>query len=652
MLLALLMAAAGTIAKPAARLAEPTIRVVYPKEGQRIGAVDSTFILGSIDPAPHADLWKLTINGTVVPVDRHGGFLAYLPITPGEFVFDLSVRPFNPEEVERQKLQKSPFLHHLAGRELYAVLKRKVFVPEPRYTYGTDTLRLGPEYAPPGGDMDLAAGDRLAVMFQGTPGCRAWFSIPGVADSVPMAETDPRFQPYWGEAVFGAGAVPDSLLIAGIYSGFYDFNSSDRADSTRLSYHLAPPDRGATLARLVHPPYEPTDSTLMDYMNMGDTVVVDSSSYRIAVNSPAYPFTVRFVDSVQIVRHGPRRGYLAIHQPKGVEALAVGRMGDWLRVKLAREQFGWVARAAVEPLAKGILPPVSYLQSIRTYRGDDSLLVEFPLAGQHAFKVIEADRRTVRLRLYGVTTDTDWIRYDFDDDLVDIATWSQPEGGVYEFTLRLRRDVWGYDTFYSGNRFYLQINLPPESVGDLKGKRIVIDPGHSSDPGAIGPTGYTEAEANLGISLQLQKELEKHGAVVIMTRSDTSHVDLYARPTIAKLADADLYVSVHNNALPDGVNPWANNGTSSYYYHPHSLSLARAIHARMIDATELPDHGLFHGNLAVLRATQYPAVLVECAFMLIPEQETALKGEDFRKKVAKAIREGIEDFLKGYEREN
>jgi len=180
----------------------------------------------------------------------------------------------------------------------------------------------------------------------------------------------------------------------------------------------------------------------------------------------------------------------------------------------------------------------------------------------------------------------------------------------------------------------------------------VIDPGHSSDPGAIGPTGYTEAEANLGISLQLQKELEKRGAIVIMTRDDTSHVDLYARPAIAKLAGADLFVSVHNNALPDGVNPWANNGTSSYYYHPHSLSLAREIHARMIDATKLPDHGLFHGNLAVLRPTQYPAVLVECAFMLIPEQETALKGEDFRKKVAKAIREGIEQFLKRYEREN
>ena len=58
--------------------------------------------------------------------------------------------------------------------------------------------------------------------------------------------------------------------------------------------------------------------------------------------------------------------------------------------------------------------------------------------------------------------------------------------------------------------------------------------------------------------------------------------------------------------------------------------------------------GFFHGNLAVNRPTQYPAVLVECAFMILPEQEALLKTGKFRKKVAKGIARGIEHFLKEY----
>ena len=155
---------------------------------------------------------------------------------------------------------------------------------------------------------------------------------------------------------------------------------------------------------------------------------------------------------------------------------------------------------------------------------------------------------------------------------------------------------------------------------------------------------------SLGIALAFREKLQSKNVRVIMTRDDSSHVPLYDRPAIAKINDADLFISIHNNAVPDGVNPFTNHGTSSYYYHPHSIDLARAIHAEMIEATRLPDFGLFHGNLAVNRPTQYPAVLVECAFQIIPEHEAMLKTDDFRKRVARAIVTGIEKFLKGYNR--
>lgn len=624
----------------------PRIQVIYPKEGQTIGAVDSTFILGNISPCTHRDQWQLTINGFPVPVHDSGGFIAFLPIAPGPFIFNLEARPLGYNEGDFQHRQKTPFPGTIPFTP--ATCAVNVLVPEPIFSYPPDTLILGPEYRPAIGDLYLTTGDRVEAWLQATPGCRAWFSIPGIVDSVPMAETDPRSQPYWGESVFGAGAVPDSLLIAGIYSGFWDLPAGVRADTLRLRYFLAPPELPALSHAALESATRISDSTTPSYRPLPDTILTDSSTWRLSINSTSFPFTVRFSDSVKVIRHGPRRGYLAIHPPEGVEALAVAQAGDWYKLKLSRTRFGWVHRETVTRLPQGIMPPSSLLRSIRTYRDSAAVRIEFPLAGKHPFRIFENNRRTLTLSLYGVTTDTDWIRYDSKDKLIDYAVWNQPEEGLYEFTIHLTKDLWGYDTYYIGNTLYLKLNRAPEHTEDLDGKTIVLDPGHSHDPGAIGPTALTEADANLGIALVLRDRLEAAGATVVLTREDTSHVDLYDRPDIAAAVEADLFISIHNNALPDGVNPLINNGTSSYYYHPHSMNLARAIHAEMTERTGLNDHGLFHGNLAVIRPTGYPAVLVECTFMLLPDQEAALKTDHFRVTVSDAIIEGIRQFLRDY----
>ena len=631
---------------------EPQIHVIYPKPDQIVTAVDSTFIFGHVSFGEDKKLDKLVINGHVVELHPDGGFLAFLPVTPGRFTFRLDAYLIEspPGRGGRRTPLPSVSTH---DTQLHLTNSVTVDIPEPLQSLPSDSLMIATGYHAPTGDLVLATGDMLEVSFYGTPGCRAWFAIPEVVDSVPMAEMAPHVQVYWGESVFGAGAVPDSLKITGIYSGFYEMPAGARADSVHIQYYLAPPPQVDIIKRILLKPFDTADVRLTKFLSLGDTAAAWlGSSYAVTINDPSYPFTVRFVDSVQIIRHGPLRGYLSILQPNGVEVLVVGAEGEWYKIKLSKTQVGWVKEASVERLPKGILPPKSYLSSIRIYGDDDKLVVEFPLFGKHPFRIIEDDKRTVRLQLFGVTSNTDWIRYDFADKLVRLVTWSQPEEGLYELQLQLSQDIWGYDSYYKGNTFYFQLNKPPSHVRKLRGKTIVIDPGHSKDPGAVGPTGYTEAEANLAIALALRKELQSKGAKVVMTREDNSHVDLYDRPAIAKLSDADLFVSIHNNALPDGLNPFINHGTSSYYYHPHSIDLARCIHTEMLKATGLPDHGLYHGNLAVNRPTQYPAVLVECAFMIIPQQEALLKTDKFHKKVAKAITKGIKNFLKEYHNGN
>jgi N-acetylmuramoyl-L-alanine amidase len=593
--------------------------------------VDSTFILGSVTLGYEHSLDFLRINQDTVAVAEGGGFLAFVPINPGEFQFELEARYLAPNGVEHCLTEVIP-----------------VNIPIPVTSPTTDSLAIVSELIRPVGDMILSDGDLLEVSFLGTPSCRAWFTIPGVADSIAMAEDAPKLQPYWGEAVFGAGAVPDSLKISGIYTGFYEVPSGTIADTVRVKYHLAPPDDFDLIWQLLSP-MEKDVAAISKLLSLPDSTR-DSlqSAYRVSLNDPSFPFTVAFSDSMQTIRHEPTRGYFSIFQPEGVEALAVGAEGDWYRLRLSRTQSAWAHRNSVKKLQPGILPPRSNLKVIRTYGDADKLVVEFPLSGKHPYRVVEDDRRTIRVQLFGVTSDTDWIRYDFSDGLIDLASWSQPEEGLYELKLLLTEDIWGYDSYYRGNTFYFVLNKPPEDLDQLEGKTIIIDPGHSSDPGAIGPTGYTEAQANLAIALTVREMLLHKGVKVILTRHDDSHVELYHRPAIAMLNDADLFVSIHNNALPDGVNPFVNNGTSSYYYHPHSIDLARAIHTEMLKETGLSDYGLYHGNLAVNRPTQYPAVLVECAFIILPQREAMLKTPEFRRKAARGIIKGIENFMKEF----
>jgi N-acetylmuramoyl-L-alanine amidase len=138
----------------------------------------------------------------------------------------------------------------------------------------------------------------------------------------------------------------------------------------------------------------------------------------------------------------------------------------------------------------------------------------------------------------------------------------------------------------------------------------------------------------------------RNGAKVVMTRRGSQGVALYDRPKIAIEKGCDILISIHNNALPDGVNPFYNNGSSTYCYHPQSLPLAREIQSELLKRLKLPDFGTYYGNLVLTRPSQLPAVLVEPAFMMIPEQEELLRTDKFQKKCAQAIARGVLNFVK------
>jgi N-acetylmuramoyl-L-alanine amidase len=169
-----------------------------------------------------------------------------------------------------------------------------------------------------------------------------------------------------------------------------------------------------------------------------------------------------------------------------------------------------------------------------------------------------------------------------------------------------------------------------------------------SATGATGPLGTKEMDANYAIAEAVAERIRRDGAVVLVTRSGPDHeLGLAERPRMAVDRGADLFVSLHNNALPDGTNPFAKpRGFTIFYYHPQSLELARNVHRGFRVRVPLPDEGLQWGNLAVARLTAMPAILVENAYVILPEQEALLNDPRFRAKLADAVADGLRETMR------
>jgi N-acetylmuramoyl-L-alanine amidase len=336
--------------------------------------------------------------------------------------------------------------------------------------------------------------------------------------------------------------------------------------------------------------------------------------------------------------------------PTGTRAAVSGRVNDDLRLRLSSASNAWVPVAEARAAEETIVTP-AVAGSVTLTPQPDRVTVRIPLSRRIPFQVVEDDR-SLRLRLYGAVGDINWIRYGVVDTLVKQVSWRQAGSDEVTLTFGLAQPLWGYRAHWDGSDLLLDIRRPPViAEGDpLRGRLIAVDPGHPPG-GATGPTGLREAEANLGVALELRRLLEAAGATVLMTRSEDVPVELTARVVLAERAGAELLVSVHNNALPDGINPFTSSGTSVYYNQPRSVPLARAIQDELVRRLGLRDLGFGRGDLALVRATWMPSVLTEGLFMIVPEQEAALRSVPGRRLYAVAVFEGISRFLRDRARE-
>ena len=187
------------------------------------------------------------------------------------------------------------------------------------------------------------------------------------------------------------------------------------------------------------------------------------------------------------------------------------------------------------------------------------------------------------------------------------------------------------------------ITQKPTKRGTSKGK-IVIDAGHGgSDYGAI-REGINEKDITLEITQRVDAILRSRGYKVALVRSDDTFVSLEDRVAFSEAQEPEIFVSIHVNSAVSN-DP---SGIETHWYHDYSKDLAEVIHKHMIK--QIPsskDRGLFKSKFYVINHTTVPAVLCEIGFLSNPEERNELITESRKQKTAKAIAEGIIEYLRG-----
>ena len=233
--------------------------------------------------------------------------------------------------------------------------------------------------------------------------------------------------------------------------------------------------------------------------------------------------------------------------------------------------------------------------------------------------------------------------------------------------------------------------MPLRAVAEGRQFVVVLDAGHGGkDPGAIGSSPRNrEKDINFGITQEVGRLLKANcpDVKLVYTRSTDVFVELGRRAEIANKAKADLFVSIHTNALPKGAR--AAQGVQSYTlclrtastnlevekrensvialegeaakkydYFPspeanimfelmqdhdmkESVAFAKIVQKEMVGTAGRHDMGVMQANLAVLRLTYMPSVLLEVGYISTPSEEQFLLSKAGQAKMARSIYNAI-----------
>ncbi len=356
------------------------------------------------------------------------------------------------------------------------------------------------------------------------------------------------------------------------------------------------------------------------------------------------------------IRSGPSKEFMRMTVlPSGVKLWAIGREGSWYKVTLCQALDGWIGASNIRELDAGVTLDTARLTDMSVSAQDDVTRVLFYLTDRVPFRIRQSVfPAQLKVDLFRCAAAQEAIHQFPGTVAVRPLPPQQLASDWAEITLDLTNaHQTGYRAYFSSSGHLIVDIKGPFASASVAGKRVAIDPGHGGpDSGAVGPTGLCEKDANLAISMALRQELLSAGAEVFMTRERDVAVgpggsrgaELEARVAASKAAKADLFISVHNNAVGSG-NAAKAYGTETYYWTPMSYLPAVTIQEAVVAALGTRDRFVGWQRFYVMRETDCPRVLVECAFVSNPQEEQKLRAPLFLHQASRGIFEGIRAYF-------
>ncbi|MBD1382724.1 N-acetylmuramoyl-L-alanine amidase CwlD [Metabacillus arenae] len=201
---------------------------------------------------------------------------------------------------------------------------------------------------------------------------------------------------------------------------------------------------------------------------------------------------------------------------------------------------------------------------------------------------------------------------------------------------------------FSDNDSWNAWNLP------LTGKVIYIDPGHGGpDGGAVGAK-LLEKDITLEVSKRVRDYLQEQGALVILTRETDKDLaragtkgysrrkseDLRERVERINQSEADLYLSIHLNAIPS--SKWSGAQTFYNGKYEENEKIAKFVQDELRKNLENTTRKVKKINSVYLvKYTEKPGALVEVGFLSNPQEEQLLSDEKYQDKLAASIYKGV-----------
>ncbi len=566
---------------------EAPITVQYPYEKMKLPrGTEEVFILGQVNlPMPAT----LNINGQDIELYKNGAFVAFLPVGSGEFAFVLTAQS-GDQTVQAVRHVKVPGIPQQTSSKKAALDKKEMF---------------------PQHKAEMWPGDIINLYVQGTPSGKVTAKLPALKNGENITLKEDKTHP-------------------GTYRGSFTIDPTQKEKSTKVIYEM---ENG------------PKNSK-----------VKVKAPAKIYVRSTQEPFSYALVTKpgVKVRKLPTASGNLyPDYRAYGVVQVRGERAGQY-HLWLSDTEHAWLEKKHLKDTKAP--KEENVLSFIRTESTDTHTRFIFSLNRAVPIQIHEYKDR-LELTLYYIDKFEQNFSLDNTSALVSNIQWAEPAERAVSFRILLNKNakLWGHGYDFKDNQLILDlVHEPvrtPTAEKPLAGARIVIDAGHSPHrqipyDGAIGSTGYLEYEATIALAEELKPKLENAGATVIMTRQGTNQMTLQQRYEKALEKEAHLLVSLHYNALPATVNPLARpRGYSVYYNYPHSFALAEAMHKSFTKNVNLPDDGMIANDvLFIPRISQFPSILVENAYLILPQQEDLAKTPEGRAPFVKALYEGILDF--------